>query len=77
MSPIDEFELDVLEHTGDVELAELVGDTVRRIVVETAESIAVVLGVDAPTIRADVERALLLCPSFTVDNAVEETDDDG
>lgn len=77
MGPIDEFELDVLERTGDVALAEQVGDTVRSIVASAAEDFSAVLGIPSETLLPMVERSLLFCEAFCVESAVIEVDDDG
>ncbi|MBU8819548.1 hypothetical protein KL864_27050 [Mycolicibacterium goodii] len=76
MGPIDEFELDILDHTGDLDLAQEVGTIVRDLVAQTAENFAIIMGVPAEALRADVERCLLDCPIFTVENAVTEDDSD-
>ncbi len=53
MNPIDEFELDVLDHSGDLELAENVGETARWAVATAVEALAATIGVPVEAIDVD------------------------
>lgn len=46
LNPIDAFEIDVLDHTGDIDLAQRVGDAARHAVTTAAEAITQVLGIN-------------------------------
>lgn len=58
MTPIDELELQVFADTGDLELAQELGDVARRTVRHTAVLLAHLTGTDPEQVAAEVERQI-------------------
>lgn len=56
MREIDRFEMDVFEHTGDIDLAQRVGEATREAVVQACETLAEVTGLSSAEFVAGVLR---------------------
>jgi hypothetical protein len=62
MHYIDQFELDVLDHTGDLDLAEKFGEAARWAVITAAEAFAAIIGVPVEVLDLEVLARGMLGP---------------
>ena len=51
LDPVSEFELDILDHTGDINLATQVGEVTRWALNSAAEALTEILGLPIETTR--------------------------